>query len=199
MKLRHKRSALATLLLVPLLFLLGGCAVLRGEQPKIDPFEPSAAFDFFQSARPISDTIVAQQAEPAEDPDWLRTGQQDGQVVVTMPISVTEAFLLRGQEQYDIYCAPCHGLGGFGKAVVVQRGFPEPPNFHTIRLREAPDGYYFDVITNGFGQMFSYAPQIEPGDRWAIIAYIRALQLSQHMPDDLLTAEELEQIQGQQE
>ena len=86
----------------------------------------------------------------------------------------------RGRERYDIYCAPCHGLTGDGKGYVTLRGFPHPPSYHTDRLREAPDTYLFDVITHGYGAMYAYAERLAPEDRWAVVAYVRALQLSQH-------------------
>lgn len=95
------------------------------------------------------------------------------------PFPVTKEVLLRGQERYDIYCAPCHGRTGYGDGMIVRRGFSQPPSYHQDRLREAPVGHYFDVITNGFGAMYQYGDRITPEDRWALIAYIRALQLSQ--------------------
>jgi hypothetical protein len=96
-----------------------------------------------------------------------------------MPFTVTEDVLARGRERFNIYCAPCHSRLGDGNGMIVQRGFRSPPSFHTDRLRKAPLGYFFDVMTNGFGAMPEYASQIPPRDRWCIIAYIRALQLSQ--------------------
>ena len=180
-------------MIVSLVLLFTACAQSMAEQPKIEPLEPSTFFDAYQSARPDIAGTVAREAEL--EPPWLTTGRQAGQLIQTMPITVTEEFLRTGQEQYDVYCAPCHGLAGFGQGMVVQRGFPKPPNLHTIRLRQAPDGYYFDVISNGFGRMFGYGPQIEPVDRWAVIAYVRALQLSQHMQRDLLGPEELQELQ----
>jgi mono/diheme cytochrome c family protein len=96
------------------------------------------------------------------------------------PVAVTGQVLDRGQERFNIYCSPCHGRLGMGNGMIVQRGYRRPPSFHTDRLREAPPGYFFDVISNGFGAMPDYAAQISPQDRWAIIGYIRALQLSQN-------------------
>lgn len=98
----------------------------------------------------------------------------------TVPFEVDRAVLERGQERYDIFCAPCHGLDGYGQGMIVQRGFSAPPSLHASRLLQQPDGYFFDVITNGFGRMYSYAYRVPPDDRWAIVAYIRALQLSQN-------------------
>lgn len=103
-----------------------------------------------------------------------------GQQALTQPL--TRALLRRGQERYAIYCAVCHGSVGDGRGPVVQRGFPAPPSYHIARLRDAPDRHFYDVITHGHGVMYSYADRVEPADRWAIVAYIRALQLSQHAP-----------------
>ena len=88
--------------------------------------------------------------------------------------------LARGQERYGIYCSPCHGLSGNGDGMIVRRGFPAPPSYHSARLRAAPAKHFFDVITNGYGVMYSYAARVEPRDRWAIVAYIRALQESRN-------------------
>lgn len=104
------------------------------------------------------------------------------------PRPVTMALLERGRQRYDIYCAACHGLDGRGDGMVVKRGFPAPPSYHSERLRRAPDSHFFDVITHGYGVMYPYADRVEPADRWAIIAYVRALQLSQHLPAERLTA-----------
>ena len=110
----------------------------------------------------------------------------------TLPLPLTEALLLEGRDQYNIYCSPCHGLAGFGDGMVVQRGYPTPPSFHSNRLRQAPDGHIFDVIGNGFGQMYGYGARVEPAERWAIVAYIRTLQMSQHLPVERLAPEERE-------
>jgi mono/diheme cytochrome c family protein len=102
-----------------------------------------------------------------------------GAEVDKFPFPITKEVLLRGQERFDIYCAPCHGRTGYGDGMVVRRGFSIPPSYHQARLRQAPVGHFFDVITNGFGAMYEYGDRITPEDRWAIIAYVRALQLSQ--------------------
>jgi mono/diheme cytochrome c family protein len=117
-----------------------------------------------------------------------------------MPYPVTQQLLRRGQERYTIYCMPCHSPVGDGDGRVVRRGFPAPPSYHQDRLRNAPDRHFFDVISNGYGIMFSYADRVDPPDRWAIVAYIRALQLAQHAPVDALDASaraQLEQRGGQ--
>jgi mono/diheme cytochrome c family protein len=129
----------------------------------------------------------------------LYTGQENGEFVETGPLPVTEALLDRGQEQYDIFCAPCHSPVGDGRGMIVQRGFPQPPSFHTEQLRQQPDGYYYNVITNGFGQMYSYASRIQPEDRWAIVAYVRALRLSQNFPAESLPESDLPLLETQPE
>ena len=108
------------------------------------------------------------------------TGMVESKAADTLPFPVTRPLLDRGQERYAIFCVPCHDSLGNGHGIVVQRGFRQPPSFHLERLREAPIGHFFEVMTNGFGAMADYATQIPPRDRWAIAAYIRALQLSQH-------------------
>ena len=108
------------------------------------------------------------------------TGLTNGVLLANLPMQVTPELLQRGRERYDIYCAVCHGATGEGNGEIVQRGFPAPPTYHSERLRNAPIGHFYDVITSGYGVMYSYASRVEPNDRWAIAAYIRALQLSQH-------------------
>ena len=188
----------AALLALLTLLLITACSdqAMMREQPAVQPYERSDVFAGSQSARPLPDHTVAREAP--ETLTWVETGEQDGQLVTTMPLSITVELLARGQEQYQIYCSPCHGLAGFGEGMVVQRGFPHPPSFHSIRLREAPDGHFFNVITNGLGQMYAYGPQVEPTDRWAIIAYIRTLQLSQHAPAELLDPAAIENLEREE-
>jgi mono/diheme cytochrome c family protein len=116
----------------------------------------------------------------------LHTGLTNGVYVTQLPMQLTPQLLARGRERFDAICAECHGRVGDGNGMVVQRGFPVPPSYHLDRLRNAPIGHFVDVMANGYGAMFSYAAQVEPQDRWAIAAYIRALQLSQDVsPNDL--------------
>src|SRR5205823_11149442 len=110
----------------------------------------------------------------------LYTGQIDGADATVFPFAVDERVMSRGQERYDIYCSPCHGRTGAGDGMVVRRGYRPPPSLHVDRLRLAAPGHFFDVMTTGFGAMPDYAAQIRAADRWAIVAYIRALQLSDH-------------------
>ena len=118
------------------------------------------------------------------DDDWLYTGKVDGLPVEAFPFPIGEAEMQRGRERFNIYCTPCHGLLGDGQGMVVQRGLRQAATYHQERLREEPVGYFFDVITNGFGAMQGYAEQIPARDRWLIAAYVRALQLSQHATID---------------
>jgi mono/diheme cytochrome c family protein len=111
------------------------------------------------------------------------------------PPPLSEALLARGQERFDIYCAVCHGPAGYGNGEIVQRGFPAPPSYHIDRLRQAPIQHFYDVITNGYGAMFSYAQRVSPNDRWAIAAYIRALQASQNVPVAQLSDTEKAKLQ----
>lgn len=114
--------------------------------------------------------------------------------VTEFPMTVDRAFLDRGHQRFDIYCSPCHGATGDGQGMIVQRGMKQPSTYHQDRLRQAPPGYFYDVITNGFGAMYSYASRIKPADRWAIIAYIRALQLSQNANASDLTQADMKQL-----
>lgn len=164
-----RRLSILPGMLVPLL--LTGCEQDMADQPKYEPLEAAAIFPNDQSARPLVEGTVAR--DTVIEPRPARS-----------PLPMTEAVLKRGRERYDIYCAPCHGRSGDGEGMIPERGFPRPPSYHTDRLRNAPDSHYYDVITNGFGVMFSYANRVAPEDRWAIVAYIRALQLSQHATSD---------------
>lgn len=151
---------------------------MMGTQPKYLPLAPSDLFQDGQSARQLVPDTVAR--GHTQDDSALFTGKLNGADVTTFPYPITKDIMLRGQERFNIYCAPCHGQTGIGNGIIVQRGFTAPPTLHQDRLRTAPVGHFFDVITNGFGAMSSYADQIPVNDRWAIIAYIRALQLSQN-------------------
>jgi hypothetical protein len=158
------------------------------QAPRYDPLEAS---DFFADQRASRDLVEGTVARGQLRADRaLYTGQVGGQFVTELPVPLTRELLLRGQDRYNIYCTPCHALGGDGEGMVVQRGFKQPPTYHDERLRAQPIGYFYDVITNGFGAMQDYAAQIRPEDRWAIAAYVRALQFSRQVPADALTAED---------
>ena len=118
----------------------------------------------------------------------------DGQFVTALPVPLTRDLLERGRERFDIFCSPCHDRAGRGRGMIVQRGFKQPPSYHIDRLRAQPIGYFFDVMTNGFGEMSSYAAQVPASDRWAIAAYIRALQFSQHAPLSAVSERDLREI-----
>jgi len=147
-------------------------------QPKFKPLRASEFFPDGRSARPLVLGTV-DRGQINEDPAYV-TGLQNSQPVLTLPFPVTRQVLERGRERFNIHCMPCHGELGDGNGLVAQRGYLHPPSFHDARLRQAPVGHFFDVITNGLGGMPDYAQQIGVDDRWKIIAYIRALQLSQH-------------------
>jgi len=148
------------------------------DQPKYIPLRQSTFFGDERSARPLVAGTVAR-GQLREDP-LLYTGKVNGADATMFPFAVDGRVMARGRERYDIYCSPCHGQTGQGDGMVVRRGFRRPPTYHQDRLRNAPVGHIYDVITNGFGAMPDYAAQIKVEDRWAIIAYVRALQLSEH-------------------
>ena len=149
-------------------------------QPRYDTLEGSDFFADGRSARqPVRDTVARGQLQID---DHLYKGNVNGELATTFPVPTTQKILARGQERYNIYCSPCHDGVGTGNGIIVQRGFKRPASFHIDRLREASVGYFFDVITNGYGVMYDYSARVAPRDRWAIVAYIRALQLSQHAP-----------------
>ena len=147
------------------------------DAPRYEPLEASVFFSDGQSARQLLAGTVARGL--LRDDDHLYTGKIQGVLAETFPMPVTEDVMARGQERYDVFCSVCHGRTGVGDGMIVQRGFRQPPSFHEARLRNAPVGYFFDVITNGFGAMQDMAAQVPVTDRWAIAAYIRALQTSQ--------------------
>ena len=148
------------------------------DQPKYIPLRESTFFVDDRSARqPVEGTVARGQVR---DDELLYTGKLNGADAVVFPFRVDATVMARGQERFNIYCAPCHGRTGLGDGMIVMRGYRRPPSYEEDRLRAAPVGHFFDVITNGFGAMPDYASQIAAPDRWAIVAYIRALQLSEH-------------------
>lgn len=158
-----------------------GCRQDMFNQPKVKPLARSDFYDDGSGARPPAAGTVARGQLRADRAFETGIGP-DGRFVGRLPLPLTRDLLRRGRERFDIFCSPCHGRLGDGRGMIVQRGFKAPPSYHIDRLRRQPIGYFFDVMTNGFGQMSSYAIQVPPADRWAIAAYIRALQLSQHAP-----------------
>jgi hypothetical protein len=158
--------------------LLAGCRLDMHLQPKYLPEQPTDFFGDGRSERqPVPGTVARGHLRLNE---LLYTGKENGVVVDKFPFPITRADIQRGRERYDIYCSPCHDYTGSGFGMIVQRGLPPPPSYHISRLRQAPAGHFVNVITDGFGAMYSYAARVEPEDRWRIAAYIRALQLSQH-------------------
>ncbi len=157
--------------------LMAGCRQDMHDQPRYGPLQGSSFFEDGRASRPLVPGTVARGDLHADTPFY--TGKSHGTLLNALPIAVTREVLARGQERYDIFCAPCHDRVGTGQGVVVRRGFRPPPSLHIDRLREAPVGHFFDVMTRGFGAMSDYAAQVSPRDRWAIAAYIRALHLSQ--------------------
>ena len=165
-------------LVLLVLLALTACRQKMGNQPRYDPLEPSDFFADGMAARPRVEGTVAR-GEISGNP-FFDTGKVNGQVADGFPMPVTLEVVNRGHERFDIYCAQCHGRVGDGEGMIPARGYRRPPSFHTETLRKAPTGHFFDVMTNGFGAMPPYKTMIPPQDRWAIAAYIRALQLSQN-------------------
>jgi hypothetical protein len=204
-----------------LVMALSGCEQAMQDmydQPKSLPYDKSKLFEDGMSARhPPDGSVIARKGILAgtssgrqgmapgfsEVPPVLPRLKSYGDVSVSEPPGtlpakppVSAALLRRGKERFEIFCAPCHSVLGDGDGPVVRRGFPAPPSYHTDRLRQAPDSYFYQVITRGYGMMYPYASRVAPRDRWAIIAYIRALQLSQHAPVGQLPPEAKRKLNG---
>jgi mono/diheme cytochrome c family protein len=172
MKSRTKASLVALCLLAA-----AGCRQDMHNQPKYRPLRSTAFFGDGSSARPLVEGTVAR-GTLQEDAAFF-TGKVGNAPVKELPFAVDERVLNRGQDRYNVFCTPCHDSLGTGRGMVVQRGYRNPPSFHDERLRIADPGYFFDVMSNGFGAMPDYRAQLTAHDRWAVVAYIRALQLSQ--------------------
>lgn len=155
-----------------------GCRQDMHNQPKYRGLRASEFFADGSSARPLVEGTIARGTLQTDESFF--TGKNGTTLVSELPFPVTQAVLDRGEERFNIYCAPCHDRTGSGNGMVVQRGYRQPPSYHIDRLRTVEIGHFFDVMTNGFGAMPDYRQQISPRDRWNIAAYIRALQLSQH-------------------
>ena len=177
-------------ILIASLFIAGCNDMYDGH--KLKPLEESKFYPDHRSARPLPEGTVARGF--ARTDELLYTGKIDSAYADLFPFPVTEQVVQRGQNQFNTFCSPCHGRLGDGGGMIVQRGFPKPNSFHSDSVRLKPAGFYFDVITNGFGRMYSYAPSVPVPDRWAIISYIRALQLSQRTPYDELSAAEKQKL-----
>ncbi|MEO8431206.1 MAG: cytochrome c [Acidobacteriota bacterium] len=164
------------------------------DQPKYKDLRRSEFFADHRQARPLPEGTVARGSLAADA--RVSTGRSGNFLVTQFPVPVDAALLARGRERYDIFCSPCHDRTGSGSGMVVRRGYRAPPSLHADRLRNAPVGHFFDVMTNGFGAMPDYAAQIDVSDRWAIVAYIRALQLSQNAPMSSMSSPDRERIQS---
>ncbi|HEU5341082.1 MAG TPA: cytochrome c [Edaphobacter sp.] len=174
------RIAFATAALGPL-FVLAGCRQDMHDEPKFFPQRGTTFYADGRSVRPqVANTVARNQLH---ENTYFYTGLVDGKEGNTMPFPVTMKVLERGQERYNVYCTPCHSRVGNGEGMIVQRGYAHAGDFHTARLETAPLGHFFYVISNGYGAMPDYSAQVSPVDRWAIVAYIKALQLSQHATD----------------
>ncbi len=191
----NKWRLLGGMWLVLCLLLMSGCGVNMREGSRLKPQEPSSFFPDDKSAREtVAGTVPRGQlrADPA-----LYAGRVGDTDVDQFPFQITEGVLQRGRDRYNIYCSPCHAYTGAGNGMIVQRGFMPPPSFHEERLRNAPVGHFYNVITNGYGSMYSYASRINnPNDRWAIVAYIRALQLSQNARIEDVPPDQRGRLQG---
>jgi mono/diheme cytochrome c family protein len=173
---KSSRKIFCLLAAVFCLLTVSGCRQDMHNQPKYKPLRPSPLFSDKSSARPLIEGTVARGT--LQEDEVFFTGKMSGATVKQLPFQMTEKDLDRGQERFNIFCTPCHDMTGTGKGMVVQRGYRQPPSLHDPRLRAADPGYVFDVITNGFGAMPDYRTQIDARDRWRIVAYVRALQLS---------------------
>lgn len=172
------------------------------DQPRYRPLRPAPTLPQGASSQPLPEqsvvrsrgALAATSSGIEGEDEAIATARAQG--APTMPYPVTTALVQRGQERYSIYCAPCHSPSGDGDGRIVERGFPRPPSLHIDRLREATDRHFYDVITNGYGIMYSYADRVSPADRWAIVAYIRALQLSQNADASRLPPDVRAQLPG---
>jgi mono/diheme cytochrome c family protein len=174
--------------------LSGACRQDMHDAPRYDPLEASPVLASGTSAQPLIEGTVARGQLGG---DTMReTGRVNDQPATEFPFPITRADLDRGQERFNIFCAPCHGRQGDGNGMVVQRGYRQPTSYHDDRLRQAAPGYFFDVMTNGFATMPAYRAQVSPDDRWRIAAYIRALQLSHQGTTADVPADELKRLQG---
>jgi len=187
---RNLHRALAC---APALLILTACHRNMQEQPKFLPDQQNYDFPNEQVDRkPVEHTIPR---GPFNDGSVFYTGKTGDVLATAFPVPVTLDLVRQGQEAYNINCSVCHGRDGYGEGIVVQRGFPQPPSFHSERLRSAPIGHYFQVITLGYGVMYPFGSRITPADRWAIISYIRALQLSQNATTDRIEPTDKTQLE----
>ena len=176
-----------TLAIFLVAFVVSACRQDMHDTPRYEPLERSTFFTDGRSQRPLVPNTVARGF--LREDEHLYRGRVNGELATEFPVTVNATLMLRGQEQYNVFCSPCHGRTGGGDGMVVRRGYRAPTSFHDARLRQALPGYVFDVITNGFGAMPDYASQIAVRDRWAIAAYLKALQFSQNATTNDVPAE----------
>ena len=182
-----RRKPISGLLVVACLALAGACRQDMHDQPKYKPLRESEIFADKRSSRPLVEGTIAR-GTLREDAAFF-TGKDAQGFVSELPVKLTPQLLERGRTEFEVFCSPCHGRTGRGDGMIVQRGFKAPPSYHVDRLRQMPIGYFFDVMTIGFGAMPDYASQIAPADRWAIAAYVRTLQFSQYAPASAVPAD----------
>jgi len=176
-----------------MLLLLAGCRQDMHNQPRYKPLAQSAFFPDGRSVRPqVRGTVARGELDVGT---VFLTGKADGKLTPDLPVPLTRELLARGRQRFEIFCTPCHGRLGDGNGIVAQRGFRHPPSYHSERLRGEPIGHFFDVITRGFGAMTDFSDRIPPADRWAIAAYIRALQYSRQAKFDELPADMKQQLE----
>jgi len=169
-----------------------GCSQEMANQPRVDVMEqPAFEFESPSNRTPVPGTVAREQTWELNP---VTTGRNGDQLVARIPVKVTPELLARGQSRFNIFCKHCHGPAGNGDGLVVQRGFPAPPSYHIDRLRNVPDGHLFITIKDGLGRMPRFGNRIGIDDRWALVAYIRALQLSQNANTDELTQAEIQKL-----
>ena len=189
----YRSSRQLLLALVALSLVVTGCRQDMHDQPVIEPYEASAIFSDGAGSRPLPEETVAR-GQLREDSAFYTGLSADDSMVSQIPVAITREMLANGQSKFNTFCAPCHDRTGNGQGLIVRRGFKQPASFHEQRLRDQPAGYFYTVISNGFGDMSSYAAQIQPADRWAIVAYLRTLQWSRNAPLDSLPEDVRERV-----
>jgi len=191
---KDKMRVAQALLGVLCVFVVCGCRQDMHDQPKLKPLAKSDFHPDHRASRPqVEGTIARGQLV---DDSAFYTGKVDGQLTHDLQVELTPALLAAGREHFETFCAPCHGRTGAGNGMVVQRGFKKPNSFHIDRIRQMPIGHFFDAMTNGFGAMADYRAQVPVADRWAIAAYVRALQLSQNARVEDVPGERRGELEG---
>jgi mono/diheme cytochrome c family protein len=184
-------------LVVALALASSACRQDMHDAAKYEPLEKSDFFADGRASRSLLPGTVARGHLRADE--LFYTGKDANGFATVFPMEITPEVLAHGRERFNIYCAPCHDRTASGRGMIVERGFPQPRSFHDPMLKIMPHGYFFNVMTNGFGRMFPYSSRVTPADRWAIIAYIRTLQYSQNVPVSDLTSEEIDILDGKNE